>query len=256
MKELHIRRTGTSGRPVVLLHPLALSGAVWDPVAEFLGTRHRVLALDARGHGESTWDGAEFTVDDMAADAAAVIEDFGAGPADVIGLSMGGSTALALAAGRPDLVHRLVLADATAWYGPDSAAEWAQRAERAVGLDRVAQLEFQRDRWFADAFRAEHPDEVQRVCDIFVATGSKAHAAACRALGGLDARDRLGDVRAETLVLVGAEDYATPPEMSRELADGIVGARLRVLDRARHLSLLERPDLWPVVAAHFAGDEP
>ncbi|MEU8639927.1 alpha/beta fold hydrolase [Amycolatopsis sp. NPDC048633] len=255
MKELNVHRTGTAGRPVVLLHPLALSGAVWDPVAEHLGQTHQVLALDARGHGESSWDGAEFTVDDMAADAAAVIEDFGAGPADVIGLSMGGSTALTLAATRPDLVHRLVLADATAWYGPDSVAEWAQRAERALALDRVAQLEFQRDRWFADAFRAEQPDEVQRVCDIFVATDSKAHAAACRALGGLDARDRLGDVRAGTLVLVGAEDYATPPSMSQELAAGIEGARLQVLDRARHLSLLERPDLWPVVAAHFAGEE-
>ncbi|SEF37950.1 3-oxoadipate enol-lactonase [Amycolatopsis pretoriensis] len=254
MKELHVHRTGTRGRPVVLLHPLALSGAVWDPVAEYLGQRHQVLALDARGHGESSWDGAEFSVEDMAADAAAVIEDFGAGPADVIGLSMGGSTALVLAASRPDLVHRLVLADATAWYGPDSAAEWAQRAERALGLDRRAQLEFQRDRWFADAFRASRPDEVERVCDIFVATDSKAHAAACRALGTLDARDRLGDVRAETLVLVGAEDYATPPAMSRELAAGIAGARLEVLDRARHLSLLERPDRWPVVAAHFAGE--
>jgi 3-oxoadipate enol-lactonase len=255
VKELNVRRTGTAGRPVLLLHPLALSGAVWDPVAEYLGARHQVLALDARGHGESSWDGAEFTVEDMAADAAAVVEDFGAGPADVIGLSMGGSTALTLAASRPDLVHRLVLADATAWYGPDSVTEWAQRADRALNLERVKQLEFQRDRWFADPFRAGHPDEVERVCGIFVATDSKAHAAACRALGGLDARDRLGDVEAETLVVVGAEDYATPPAMSRELAAGIKGAQLRILDDARHLSLLERPDRWPVVAAHFAGGE-
>jgi 3-oxoadipate enol-lactonase len=255
VKELHVRRTGAHGRPVVLLHPLALSGAVWDPVAEYLGARHQVLALDARGHGESTWDGAEFTVEDMAADAASVIEDFGAGPADVIGLSMGGSTALVLAASRPDLVHRLVLADATAWYGPDRIAEWAQRADRALNLERAAQLEFQRDRWFAEPFRAEHPEEVERVCEIFVATDSKAHAAAGRALGALDARDRLGDVEAETLVVVGEEDYATPPEMARELAAGITGAQLRVLDHARHLSLLERPDLWPVVAAHFAGGE-
>jgi 3-oxoadipate enol-lactonase len=255
VNELHVRRTGAHGRPVVLLHPLALSGAVWDPVAGYLGSRHRVLALDARGHGESTWDGSEFTVEDMAADAAAVIEDVGAGPADVLGLSMGGSTALVLAASRPDLVHRLVLADATAWYGPDSVTEWAQRADRVLNLARVAQLEFQRDRWFAEPFRADHSDEVERVCEIFTATDSKAHAAACRALGTLDARDRLGDVEAETLVLVGAEDYATPPEMSRELAAGIKGAQLRVLDHTRHLSLLERPDLWPDVAAHFAGGE-
>lgn len=251
VSDLHVHRTGEHGRPVVLLHPLALSGAVWEPVAQFLGARRQVLALDARGHGKSGWDGADFTVADMAADAAAIIEDFGAGPADVIGLSMGGSTALVLAASRPDLVHRLVLADATACYGPDRVAIWAQRAERALHVPRTQQLDFQRDRWFAEPFRAEHPDEVERVCKIFVATDSKAHAAACRALGALDATDRLGEVRAETLVLVGEEDYATPPEMARELAAGIKGAKLRVLERTRHLSLLERPDLWPVVDAHL-----
>jgi 3-oxoadipate enol-lactonase len=208
--------------------------------------------VDARGHGESTWDGADFTVADMAADTAAVIEDFGAGPADVVGLSMGGSTALVLAAIRPDLVHRLVLADATACYGPDRVEVWAERAERAVTVPRAKQLEFQRDRWFAEPFRAEHPDEVERVCEIFLATDSKAHAAACRALGGLDATDRLGDVEAGTLVLVGEEDYATPPAMAEEMADGIKDAELRILERTRHLSLLERPDLWPVLAAHFA----
>lgn len=249
---LHVHRTGEDGRPVVLLHPLALSGAVWAPVAEYLAAQgRRVLAPDARGHGESPWDGADFTVADMAADVAAVIEDFGAGPADVIGLSMGGSIALMLAADRPDLVDRLVLADATASYGPNRVAEWAERAERAENVPRVEQLAFQRDRWFAEQFRAEHPEEVRRVSDIFVATDSTAHAAACRALGTLDATDRLGDVRARTLVLVGEEDYATPVAMAKELAAGIPGATLRVLEHARHLSLLERSDLWPVVAEHL-----
>lgn len=248
---LYAHRTGESGRPVVLLHPLALSGAVWDPVAKFLGRTQQVLALDARGHGQSPWDGGDFTVADMAADAAEVIESFGQGPADVIGLSMGGSTALVLAASRPDLVHNLVLADGTASYGPDRVETWAERAERAVSVPRDKQLEFQRDRWFAEQFRAEHPDEVQRVSDIFVATNSQAHAAACRALGGLDATDRLGDVQAKTLVLVGEEDYATPPEMARELAGGIKDAELRILEHTRHLSLLERPDLWPEIAVHL-----
>ncbi|GAB3003862.1 alpha/beta fold hydrolase [Amycolatopsis acidiphila] len=250
---LYAHRTGTSGRPVVLLHPLALSGAVWDPVARFLGGTHQVLALDARGHGQSPWDGKDFTVEDMAADAAEVIEGFDAGPADVIGLSMGGSTALVLAATRPDLVHNLVLADGTACYGPDREQVWAERAERAVSVPRVKQLEFQRDRWFAEQFREQHPEEVERVCDIFLATDSQAHAAACRALGALDATSLLGEVRAETLVLVGEEDYATPPEMARELAAGIKGAQLRVLERTRHLSLLERADLWPDVATHLGS---
>jgi 3-oxoadipate enol-lactonase len=188
----------------------------------------------------------------MAADVAAVIEADGTGPVDVVGLSMGGSTALVLAATRPDLIRRLVLADATACYGPNRIADWAERAERAVNMPRAEQLSFQRDRWFGESCRAEHPEEVERVCQIFLATDSRAHAAACRALGNLDATDQLGNVQAKTLVLVGEEDYATPPAMSEELAQGIKDARLITLPHTRHLSLLERPDLWPTVAEHLA----
>ncbi|MEV8609664.1 alpha/beta fold hydrolase [Amycolatopsis sp. NPDC051373] len=252
---LHVHRTGKSGRPLLLLHPLALSGAVWDPVARFLSAEAQVLALDARGHGESTWDGADFTVDDMAADAAAVIAAADAGPADVVGLSMGASTALALAATRPELVHRLVLADGTAYYGDDAVPVWAERAERATTVPRDKQLDFQRDRWFAEPFLTGHPDEVERVCEIFLKTDSAAHGAACRALGGLDARARLGDVKAPTLVVVGEEDYATPPAMSEAVAAGIANAELRILEKTRHLSLLERPDLWPSLASFFGGTQ-
>jgi 3-oxoadipate enol-lactonase len=251
--EVYVHRTGDDGTPVLLLHPLALAGSVWDPFARHLATHRQVLAPDARGHGKSSWDGAGFTVEDMAADAAAVIEAAQAGPADVIGMSMGASTALVLAADRPDLVRKLVLADGTACYGPNRESEWAERAQRATGVPRERQLEFQRDRWFAESFRAEHPDEVERVAGIFLATDSPAHAAACRALGALDATDRMADVRADTLVLVGEEDYATPPAMARELAEGIAGARLRVLPGTRHLSLVERPDVWPLVDEHLAG---
>ncbi|HWD01020.1 MAG TPA: alpha/beta fold hydrolase [Amycolatopsis sp.] len=249
---LHVHETGSSGRPLLLLHPLALSGAVWRPVAHFFADKAQVLALDARGHGESTWDGNDFTVVDMAGDAAAVIEAVG-GPADVVGLSMGASTALTLAQTRPDLVHRLVLADGTAYYGDDAVPVWAERAERATTVPREKQLDFQRDRWFAEPFRQQHPDEVERVCDIFVKTDSAAHGAACRALGGLDARARLGEVKAPTWVLVGEEDYATPPEMSQAVADGIPGAKMQVLEKTRHLSLLERPDLWPELASFFGA---
>jgi 3-oxoadipate enol-lactonase len=249
-----VHRKGSGGRPVVFLHALALSGALWDPVAEFLAPDHLVLAPDARGHGGSDWDGAEFTVEDMAADVAAIIETLDAGPANVVGMSMGGSVALVLAAERPDLVGNLVLADATASYGPDRVEEWAERARRATGVPREQQIKFQHERWFTPFFVDENPAEVARVSDIFLATDSTAHAAACRALGTLDATDRLADVTAETLVIVGRDDFATPPSMSAELASGIPGARFEVLDDTRHLSLIERADWWPVIAEHLSKE--
>jgi 3-oxoadipate enol-lactonase len=248
------RRAGSGGTTVLLLHPLATAGAVWDPLTEYLARTRQVVATDARGHGETPWDGRDFTIEDLAADAAAVLEAVDGGrPADVIGLSMGGSTAIALAAARPDLVRRLILADTTACYGPDRVATWADRAEKAVSVPREKQLTFQQDRWFTDRFREAEPAEVDRVSQIFVRTDSSAHAAACRAFGAMDSTARLGDIKADTLVLVGAEDYATPPAMAQRIAEDVPRAQLRVLENTRHMSLIERHDLWPSLADFLTG---
>jgi 3-oxoadipate enol-lactonase len=248
---VHFAGDGAPG--VLALHPLALSGAVWNEAADGVAARLGLMGLDARGHGESSWDGRPFTVQDMADDAAAVIEATAPGPVGVIGLSMGGSTALVLAARRPDLVSRVVIADASACYGPDRVAEWAERARSAEFKPRAEQLEFQRDRWFGAAFREAHEDAVSRVCDIFLRTSGAAHAAACRALGDLDATDQLGKITAPALVVVGSEDYAAPPAMARVIAAGIPGAELMILEGARHMSLVEQPSAWARIEAHLGA---
>jgi 3-oxoadipate enol-lactonase len=250
--EFEVRRTGDAGPHVLLLHPLALAGSFWEPLASHLGRSATVLAWDARGHGSSSWDGGPFTIEDMADDAAAVIEAAaGGGPVSVLGMSMGGCTAIALAQRHPELVDRLVLADTTACYGPDREKTWEERAQNAQNKPRTEQVPFQVTRWFSDGFREEQPAAVQRVVDIFTATDSAAHAAASRAMGAFDGTPGLDRITADTLVVVGEEDYATPPAMAQVLAEGIPGARLEVLESSRHLSLLERPDYWPSLARHL-----
>jgi 3-oxoadipate enol-lactonase len=250
--ELH--RTGETGPVVLLMHPLALSGRFWDPIAAVIGRSARVFAWDARGHGGSNWDGRPFTIEDMAEDAAAVIRAVaGGGRARVGGMSMGGCTAVALAERYPELVERLLLADTTACYGPDRERNWAERARTVQEKSRQEQIGFQVARWFSDGFREEHPDETQRLVDIFLATDSSAHAAASLAMGGFDGTAELNRITADTLVVVGEDDYATPPAMAQVLADGIPTSRLQVLEGARHMSLLERPDVWPLLATHL-GD--
>lgn len=244
-----VRRYGAGLPTVLALHPLALSGELWSTVPT--GDSITLLGPDARGHGSSGWNGQPFSVEDMAADAAAVIEAAGA-PMDVIGMSMGASTALVLAATRPDLVHRLVVADGTACYGPDRVEKWEERAERASTTPRRQQLEFQRERWFGERFRRDHPDTVEAVCQIFLATDGRAHAAACRALGSLDATAAIKAITAPTLVIVGEDDYATPVAMAQEVAAAVPGARLVVRAGTRHMSLIEDREAWQEVAG-FLG---
>ncbi|HWL98230.1 MAG TPA: alpha/beta fold hydrolase [Nocardioidaceae bacterium] len=239
------------GPLVVCLHPLAASGQLWRPLIDELREEHRVVAPDARGHGASSWDGEQFSVADLADDVAALVSHLDAGPARLISLSMGGCTAVDLAARHPGTVHSLVLADTTADYGPGKEEVWAERADKAINVPRAKQLGFQVDRWFTPDFAASDPEEVERVSSIFLDTDGRAHAAACRALGAFDDRDLLGNIDAPTLVLVGEDDYATPPEMARTLNDGIADSSLHILPDTRHMSLIESPTARSLVRKHL-----
>lgn len=99
--------------PVLLLHGLAGHRAEWHDLAGRLRRAgHRVVTYDARGHGESTRRPEDVTRAAHVADAAALITGLSLAPATVIGQSMGGHTALLLAAAHPDLVKSLILIEA------------------------------------------------------------------------------------------------------------------------------------------------
>lgn len=113
MESVNVVEFGGSGQPVLLLHGLMGRARTWWPVAEWLTRHGRVLGIDARGHGRSPRpvDGA--VTEDFAADVAEVIRDLG--PAVVVGHSMGGLHAIALAAAFPELVRAIVVED----FAPD-----------------------------------------------------------------------------------------------------------------------------------------
>jgi 3-oxoadipate enol-lactonase len=239
------------GPPLVLLHPLALAGRVWDRLGDRLAERFLVVSVDVRGHGQSTWNDEPFTIADLADDVTLVLDSLSISSTHLLGMSMGGSIAMTFAGLYPHRVNRLVLADTTAWYGEDAVTTWEERAQKAVELPREKQVPFQVERWFTQGFRESAPDEVSRVVDSFLATDSRVHAAASRAMGRLDARDLLDAVTAPTLVVTGEEDYATPPEMGQSIADRVLNGRAVTLPELRHLSLIERPDLADLVIAHL-----
>jgi 3-oxoadipate enol-lactonase len=249
---LAYRRAG-SGEPVVLLHPLALAGDAWGEFADRLATRLDVIAVDARGHGRSAWDGGPFTVEDLADDVGALLDGLRLDAAHLVGMSMGGSTAVAFAGRHPDRARTLFLADTTAWYGPEAPQTWAERAQNVQATPRQRQVPFQVDRWFTEGFRRRHTKTVNHVVNVFLRTDSAAHAQACLALGGMDSRPVLGEVTAPALVVTGVEDYATPPEMGATIADGVRHGKAETLPALRHLSLIEQPALADRVAEHVAA---
>ncbi len=111
---------GGTGSPVVLLHGLAGHAGEWSPTAAGLTGRHRVIAIDARGHGHSERLPADVSRAAHVADAVFVIEQLGLGEVALIGQSLGGHSGILIAAARPDLVSSLVVIEASPGSGSRS----------------------------------------------------------------------------------------------------------------------------------------
>jgi 3-oxoadipate enol-lactonase len=250
--DLSFYRAHGYGRPLVLLHPLALSGRIWELTREELIQGREVIAIDLRGHGESSWGGESFTIADMADDVITLLEALAIERCDIAGMSMGGCVTISLAARWPALVRRIALCDTTAWYGPNARDAWEDRAHSAEEKPREALIPFQLDRWFSDNFRNEHPAEVQFAVEAFVRTNGHVHAQACRALGTFDGRPLLDRIESTTLVITGQQDYATPPSMATYLANNIRGATLTIWDDVRHFAVLESGDLRRSIASFLS----
>jgi 3-oxoadipate enol-lactonase len=234
--------TGASQhRRVALIHSLALDGQFWRPVAEILSKNAAVLTIDCRGHGASGKPPGPYSIEQFADDLADVLDGIGWSSAVVAGASMGGCVAISFASRYPSRATGLGLFDTTAWYGANAPKQWEERAKRGVADGMASLVEFQKTRWFGDAFRARHSDVVDRTIATFVETDPNAYAETCRMLGAFDLREKLGALPMPTRVAVGEQDQATPIEMSKAIHQGIPGSTLSVIAGGRHLTPLECP---------------
>ena len=139
---------------VVLSHSLACDHAMWDPQMEALRD-FRVLRFDTRGHGASEAPVGEYTMDQLAADAHALLDALGIERFHFVGLSMGGMIGQQLALRIPLRMASLTLADTTSRYPAEARPVWEQRIAmvRAQGMDALVPTTL--ERWFTAAFREQ-----------------------------------------------------------------------------------------------------
>ncbi|WP_308431002.1 alpha/beta fold hydrolase [Streptomyces nojiriensis] len=208
---------GGPGAPLLALHGHFGEGAgAFERLARELGPAWRVIALDQRGHGRSD-RAADYTRDGYVADAAALLEHLGLGPAVVLGHSLGGVNAYQLAARRPDLVRAVVVEDIGAVVGGDLSfvREWPRRAATRAGFlagvgsaapHLEGSLQEYPDGW-GTAFEVEDMAESQR------------------GLNGDHWGDWLG-VRKPTLLVRGDRSGVLSAEHAREMTVRRAGVRL------------------------------
>jgi 3-oxoadipate enol-lactonase len=229
---------GPAGAPVVVLsNSLGATRGMWDPQVPPLAERYRVISYDTRGHGESPAPAGPYVLDDLVDDLVALLDEVGARRAHVVGLSLGGMTALRLAAREPHRVDRLAVMCTSAKPEPQGFLDRAV-AVRSGGTAPIAPTVV--GRWLTPAYAAEHPDLVARLEAMIVAADDDGYAACCEVVAGIDLGEDLARITAPTLVVSGADDAALPPEHQRLIADGIAGAELLTVTPAAHLANLER----------------
>jgi 3-oxoadipate enol-lactonase/4-carboxymuconolactone decarboxylase len=245
--ELFYELSGPEGAPVIVFsNSLGTTLAMWDAQAAALSDRFRCLRYDTRGHGRSQVVDAAFTIDDLAADLAGLLDALGIARAHVVGLSLGGMTGQVLAVTRPDKIDRLVLCATSAHMPP--ANLWQERADivRRTGMAAVADGVI--GRWFTP--ESQGAAGAARTREGLLAIAPVGYARACEAIGAMDLRGRIGAITVPTLVVAGAEDPATPVSMAEDICALVPGAVLAVVPRAAHLIAVEQPD---ALTGHIAA---
>jgi 3-carboxy-cis,cis-muconate cycloisomerase len=248
---VHVEQGRHDAPVVVLSNSLGSTISMWDDVVQDLAVGHRVVRYDLRGHGSSPTPPGPYAIDDLGADLLGLLDRIGAERASLAGSSIGGMASLWVAAHAPERVERLVVIGSAARLGP--AQDWIDRS-RSVLLEGTARVaEDVTPRWVSPAFAASHPEAMDRFRAMFAAADPAGYAGCCIAIAGMDLTGLLGRIAAPTVVAVGGEDPATPPELSRAMVDAIPGARLVVIDGAAHLPSLDRPaEVARIILEHLA----
>jgi pimeloyl-ACP methyl ester carboxylesterase len=170
------------------------------------------------------------------------------------GLSMGGYIAFAMMRLAPERIARLALLDTSA--RPDLPEQTAGR-EKFIAMAQGGQLgdivETLIPRFL---HKNRHGDEALKriVRDMAADTGAEAFVRETRAIMSRpDSRPLLASIRCPTLVLVGDGDELTPPDLAREIAGGISGAKLTIVPDCGHLSTIEKPEAVNAALSEWLG---
>lgn len=262
--ELYYETHG-SGPPLVLVMGLGVDHRAWLPLLPLFDGFTTVI-LDNAGVGETRVRATgvppepPYSTRGFAGNLAALLDHLALGPAHVVGVSMGGTIAMHLAADRPELVRSLTLC--ATWHRTDGLLRqiFAFREQLLRELGPTALLRYVSLFAWASPYWEEGGLAVTSTEALISQTDTQAWSdgEARRYLGHLrasiehDAAARLPSIAAPTLVLVGDEDVLTPLRFGRALAAGIPGARLELVPGQGHAFSFEAPELFARLVREFA----
>ena len=254
-RHLTYLEAGTGGgRTLVLLHAFPLTADMWQPQLQAPPDGWRVLAPDFPGLGGSDdHERDAVALDDYASDVLAWLDRLGIGQVVLVGLSLGGYVALALARLAPQRLSAIVLADTKAPADTEEARAGRERMLETLserGPDGVAEAMI--PKLLGETTRRTKAELISDVRSMILKNSPDGiRRAILRLRDRPDATRVLSTIRVPALAMVGEEDTVTPPSDAAALQAGIPAAMLHTIAAAGHLSNLEAPERFNEVLAGF-----
>jgi pimeloyl-ACP methyl ester carboxylesterase len=231
-------REAGKGAPVLLIHGVGLNADAWEPQIVTLAARHRVIAIDMPGHGQSDLLPEGSVLSDYVTAIAGFIDALGISPVPVVGHSMGALIALGLALDYPEKIASVVALNAV--YCRDPVARSAVEARAAQLTGGAFEVEGPIARWYPDD---PYGPLARHTADWLHAVDPKGYAAAYRVFATSDHvhEGRLGELACRALFMTGVSDHNSTPAMSDRMAREAPYGRSVALPGARHMMHLTHP---------------
>lgn len=246
-----------SGTPIVFTHGLFLNRSIFSHQVNALSDKHRCISIDMLGHGESDAPDQKWMLEDVADDLALFIKENHLAPVNYVGLSQGAMIGIRLAAKYPELVDKLILMGVSARQEyPERIQQW-QSIRQSVLEESCEQLDdlfaMLQQRILPQQWIAEHPAEAKEEREVMLSNDRRGIALSIDAavLNRTDVRALLPDIKAETLIICGELDMATPVELAKEIAEEIPKASLKIVPGVGHHAPLESPKLLSHLIENF-----
>jgi len=237
--------TEGEGVPLVFIHEVATDRRLWLHQRSSFYQRYRLIAVDVLGHGvdhgEVTWLPQEFSLERAAGHVHGLLERLNAGPAFVIGVSMGAAVAMWLALNDALSVRGLILVSPWSHMSGDTR----NLVERLFQLADTGNMAAYTDLFLRHVlpmtYLERHTSEVELLRTLAMEQDARAVAYTWAACLASDLTHRLGKIQARSLVIAGLKDLLTPPYLARSVAEGLAEVELEIWEETGHFPVLEDP---------------
>lgn len=235
---LSFRHSGKLGRKIAIWIPsLGQQSTMWHEISTSLENYSHVF-VELPGHGDNPPATEAFTLNDLAQECLDYLKHEAKAWDHllVVGLSIGGATALELAKSLPSGAAAVVMGAGANMGDPKI---WQGRADLARSSGTEVMKDSARARWFTDAFVSSNPDEINRALESLGSVDGESYALCAEALGDFDVTQTAQDISIPVLVIAASQDEVAPPEQGHTLSKLIPAGEFFEIPAARHLFPIE-----------------